>query len=190
MSKHVIKARDSCLVLVDVAIEGFIRKPPLEGTQLVELPTFRDPQPIVEEITSLYEETETELKDNTLEEDTKNLIRDDDFEVFYHTNESKEEGLNPHLAVALVSKDQEPIEVPEGMVIKKRLPDLLSLLESHTRTTVPKVPIIPRPPTLIPPTLTQTELADKKASTKRRSLVNFDPLNRVLRFEIFLHQDS
>ena len=80
--------------------------------------------------------------------------------------------------------------MPEGMVIKKRLPDLLSLLESYTGTTVPEVPIIPRPPTPILPAFTQTELADKKATTKRRSLVNFDPLNRVLRFEIFLHQDS
>ena len=115
----------------------------------------------------MYEEIETKLKDNTLEEDTKNLVQDDDFEVFYHTNESKEEELSPHLAVALVSKDQKPIEVPEGMVIKKRLPDLLSLLESHTRTTVLEVPIIPRPPTLIPPALTQTELVDKKATTKR-----------------------
>ena len=88
-----------------MAIEGFVHKPPLKGTQLVELPIFRDPQPVVEEITSLYEEIETKLKDNTLEEDTKNLVQDDDFEVFYHTNESKEEELSPHLAVALVSKD-------------------------------------------------------------------------------------
>ena len=43
VSKHVIKARDSCLILVDVAIEGFIHKPPLEGMQLVKLPTFKDP---------------------------------------------------------------------------------------------------------------------------------------------------
>ena len=45
-SKHVIKARDSHLALVDVAIEGFIGKPPLEGTQVVKLPTFKDPEPI------------------------------------------------------------------------------------------------------------------------------------------------
>ena len=84
ISKHVIKARDSRLALVDVAIEGFISKPPPEGTQVVKLPTFEDPQPvelptfenpqpIVEEITSSDEEAETYYEDNTLEEDTKNL---------------------------------------------------------------------------------------------------------------------
>ena len=45
-----------------MAIEGFIRKPPSEGTQLVELPTFRDPQPIIEEITSSNKEVETEFE--------------------------------------------------------------------------------------------------------------------------------
>ena len=128
MSKHIIKAQDSCLVLVDVAIEGFIHKPPLEGMQLVELPTFRDPQPIVEEITSSNEETKTRFEDNNSEEDTENPVRDEDFEVFYCTDESEEEGLSPYPAAALVSEDQEAIEVFEGMVIEKRLLDLLSLL--------------------------------------------------------------
>ena len=111
-----------------MAIEGFIHKPPSEGTQLVELPTFKDPQPIVEEITSLDEETKTRSEDNYSEEDTENLVRDEDFEVFYCTYESEEEGLSLHPAAALVSEDQEAIEVLEGMVIEKRLPDLLSLL--------------------------------------------------------------
>ena len=60
--------------------------------------------------------------------------------------------------------------MPEGMVIKKKLPDLLSLLESHTGTTVPKVPIIPRPPTPIPPALTQTELADQNEKGTRKEV--------------------
>ena len=53
-----------------MAIEGFIGKPPLEGAQIVELPTFKDPdpikllvlenpQPVIEEITSLDEGEET-----------------------------------------------------------------------------------------------------------------------------------
>ena len=29
-----------------MVIEGFIGKPPLEGTQVVELPTFKDPKPV------------------------------------------------------------------------------------------------------------------------------------------------
>ena len=101
-----IKARNSHLALVNVAIEGFIGKPPPEGTQVVELPTFKDPQPvelpnpenpqpIIEEITSLDEEDETELEDIALEEDIENLVRDKDFEIFYHTHATEEEGFSP-----------------------------------------------------------------------------------------------
>ena len=115
-SKHVIKARDSRLALVDVVIEGFIGKPPLEGTQVVELPTFKDPKPvelpafenpkpIIEEITSSNEEAKTETKDHTLEGDTEIPIRDEDFEIFSPTNTSKEEKLNSQLTTALVSED-------------------------------------------------------------------------------------
>nr|POE65815.1 hypothetical protein CFP56_13900 [Quercus suber] len=107
----------SCLV--DVANEGFISKPPPEGTQLVELPTFKDPQPIIEEIISSDEEAKIESEDNTSEEDTENLVRDEGFEVFYRTNKSKEQGLNTHLATALFSEDQKAIEMTEGMVIEK-----------------------------------------------------------------------
>ena len=73
VSKHVIKARDSRLARVDVAVEGFISKPPLAGTQLVELPTFKDLQPIVEKITSSDEDVEIEFEDNTSEESTESL---------------------------------------------------------------------------------------------------------------------
>ena len=42
VSKHVIKAKDQRLALVDVAVEGFIQKPPPAGSQLVELPTLTE----------------------------------------------------------------------------------------------------------------------------------------------------
>ena len=42
VSKHVIKAKDQRLALVDVAVKGFIQKPPHAGTQLVELPTLTE----------------------------------------------------------------------------------------------------------------------------------------------------
>ena len=119
VSKHIIKAQDSCLALVDIAIEGFISKPSQEGTQVVKLPTFKDPQLIVKDITSSDEEVDTEFEDNSSEEDTENPVRDKDFEIFYHANESKEEGLSRHLSTTLVSEDQEAIEVLEGMVIEK-----------------------------------------------------------------------
>ena len=42
VSKHVIKAKDQRLALVDVAVEEFIQKPPPARTQLVELPTLTE----------------------------------------------------------------------------------------------------------------------------------------------------
>ena len=72
-----------------------------------------------------------------------------------------EEGLSPQLTTALVSEDQEVTKVPKGMVIENKLPDLLSLLESHARTTVPEAPVVPRPPTPIPLAFVQTELVEK-----------------------------
>ena len=145
-----------------MAIEGFISEPPPEGTQLVELSTFKDPQLVVVEIISSDEEAETKIEDNTSEENTENPVGDKDFEVFYRTNKSEEEWLSLHPIATLVSEDQEAIEVLEGMVIEKRLLDLLSLLESHARTTAPKAPIVPKPLTPIPPTPAQIELVDKK----------------------------
>lgn len=59
VSKHVIKAKDLRLALVDVAVKGFIRKPPPAGMQLIELPTFKDPQPLIEEVLSSNKEVET-----------------------------------------------------------------------------------------------------------------------------------
>ena len=52
--------------------------------------------------------------------------------------------------------------MPEGMVIEKKLPDLLFLLESHTGTTNLEIPIVPRPSTPIPLAPVQTKAADKK----------------------------
>ena len=74
----------------------------------------------------------------------------------------------PQLTTALVSENQEDIKVLEGMVIEKRLSDLLSLLESHARATVPKVPVIPKPLTPIPVAPAQTEPADKKRIMDKR----------------------
>ncbi|KAK9988415.1 hypothetical protein SO802_028654 [Lithocarpus litseifolius] len=118
-SEHVIKARDSRLALVDVVVEGFISKPLPEGTQLVELPTFKDPQSIVEEITSSDEEAEIESEDNTLEENTENPVLDEDFKAFYHTNEIKEEGLSPHPVAALVTQQRRGGKSSEA-VFKRR----------------------------------------------------------------------
>ena len=39
--------------------------------------------------------------------------------------------------IVTISTDQRAIEIPEGMVIEKRLPDLLALLESHSKGALP-----------------------------------------------------
>lgn len=67
-----------------------------------------------------------------------------------------------------MNEDQEDTKVLEGMVIEKRLPNLLSLLESHARTTVPGVLVIPKPLTLIILAPIQTEPTDKKWKRDRR----------------------
>ena len=126
------------------------------GTQLVELPTFKDPQPIFEEITSSNEE------DETSEEGTESLVWDEDFKVFYRTDKTKEEASCSCLAATLINDNQEAIVVPEAMVIKKRLLDLLSLLESYVGTTTFEIPVVPRPSAPIPPPPPQAEPAKKK----------------------------
>ena len=42
------------------------------------------------------------------------------------------------LAVVVVSANQEATQVPEGMVIEKRVPKLLALLESHADEATPE----------------------------------------------------
>jgi len=54
-------------------------------------------------------------------------------------------------AVVAVSANQEATQVPEGMVIEKRVPDLLALLESYTGKATLEVPVVPRPSTPTPP---------------------------------------
>ena len=83
-----IKAENPCLILVDVVVEGFIQKP-FVGTQLVELPTLQETQPLVEEVLSLDNEVKAqseEVEEETEEESTKGLVCDEDFEIFYHKN--------------------------------------------------------------------------------------------------------
>ena len=77
------------------------------------------------------------------------------------------------LVAALISENQESTKVPEAMVIEKRLPDLLSLLESHVGTTTSEISVVPRPLTPIPPPPPQTEPAEKKwkKEQKRRERI-------------------
>nr|POE84902.1 hypothetical protein CFP56_48332 [Quercus suber] len=140
------------------------------GTQPIDLPTFKDPQPIAKEILSLNKEAETqseEVEEDTSGESIESLVHNEDFEVFYRPDEIEDIASSSRLTTALVNENQEITEIPEEMVLEKRMPDLLSLLESHAGTTTPKVPIVLKPPTLIPPPL-QTELIDKKRKKDKK----------------------
>ena len=55
-------------------------------------------------------------------------------------------------------------------MIEKKLPDLLSLLESHAGDATPEIAVVPRPPTPIlpPPPPTQTEPVDKKRKRDKK----------------------
>ena len=79
------------------------------------------------------------------------MVHEEVFEVFYHPDVTEDAATTSTLVVVAVSTDQGATKVPEAMVIEKRLPDLLSLLESHVSDATPEVPVVPRPPTPAPP---------------------------------------
>ena len=64
--------------------------------------------------------------------------------------------------VIVVSVNQEAIQVPEGMVIEKRVPDLLSLLESHVSEATTEISVVPRPSTPAPAPFPQIDPVDNK----------------------------
>nr|POE82030.1 hypothetical protein CFP56_43190 [Quercus suber] len=77
VSKHMIKAKDSCLARVDVVVEGFIRKPPHTETQLTELPNPQVAQPLAvgEEIISSDDEAKAQS------EEVKEEAKEESFEI-------------------------------------------------------------------------------------------------------------
>jgi len=98
------------------------------------------------------DETQSEeVEEHTSGESIESLVHDEDFEVFYCPDKIKDISSSSRLTATLVSENQETTEVPEVMVLEKRMPILLSLLESHAGTTTLEVLIVPRPPTPIPP---------------------------------------
>nr|POF21366.1 hypothetical protein CFP56_43490 [Quercus suber] len=54
------------------------------------------------------------------------------------------------------------------MVIEKRVPDLLALLESHAGEATPEVLVVSRPSTLAPPSPSQTDHTDRKRKMERK----------------------
>ena len=86
-----------------------------------------------------------------------------DFDVFYRANtkESPEPSHRPRLT-AQVNTSQEVTDIPEGMVLEEKMPKLLTLLTTHTGGNSLVVPVIPWPPTFVPPYPSSLKTAKKK----------------------------
>jgi len=89
------------------------------------------------------------------------LVHEEDFEFFYRPSMTEDAVTTSAPIAVAISTDQGATEVPERMVVEKRLLDLLSLLESHFGDATPEIPMVPRPPTPTSPPLPQTNPADK-----------------------------
>ena len=59
--KHIIKAKDACLARIDMAVAGFIQKPPPVGTHYVELFAHQVAQLIAEGEEPIPSEDEAEV---------------------------------------------------------------------------------------------------------------------------------
>ena len=89
--------------------------------------------------------------DKEREEPASEPTREDiekDFEVFNRTN-TKDPPVSTYrkLVAAQDSTSQEAVDIPDAMVLKKKMPDLLALLSTHAGGNAPMVSIVPRPPT-------------------------------------------
>ena len=138
--KHVIKAKDLRLALIDVAVPGFLNKPPPSGTQDFQLPT-----PLAAKLLYFHEQPlpfDDEREEPSREPTQK--VQDKDFEVFYQ--EDPKDSPTPayrHLVVAQVSTSQEVADILKAMVLKEKMPNLLVLLTAHARGDALVVPIVP-----------------------------------------------
>ena len=145
-----------------MAVEGFNQKAPPTGTQFIELLAHQVAQLIVEGEEIIPSEDEAEVQsEEAKEEGFESLVHEEDFELFYRPSMTEDIMTTFAPIIVSISTDQGATEVPEGMVIEKRLLDLLSLLESHYRDVTPEIPMVPRPPTPAPPLPPQTDPSDK-----------------------------
>ena len=109
-----IKAKDPRLVLVDMVVKGYIRKPPPARTQLVELPTLTETQPSVEEVISSDNKVEAqseEVEEETEEESTESLVCNKNFEILYNRDMTEDVVSTSRSVTIAVSEDQEVVEI-------------------------------------------------------------------------------
>ena len=104
----------------------------------------------VKKVSHLKDEAEVQSKE-AKDEGFEILVREEDFELFYRLGMTEDTMTTFAPIIVAISTNQRATKVPKGMVIEKRLPNLLSLLESHSRDAIPEIPMVPRPPTPAPP---------------------------------------
>lgn len=136
----------------------------------MELPAHQMAQLIAEgeEIIPSKDETKVRSKE-AKEKGFESLVHEEDFEVFYCPDLTKDIAITSTPTVVVVSADHDATKVLEGMVVEKRLPNLLSLLESHVDDATTKIPVVPRHPTPTPLPSPQTDPTDKKRKPDKKA---------------------
>lgn len=118
-----------------------------------------------EEIIPSEDEAKVQFEE-AKEEGFQGIVCKEDFEVFYHPDVTEDVATTSTPAAIVVSANHDAIEVPEGTMIEKRVPDLLSLLESYAGDATPEIPLVQRPSTLAPPP--QIDLVEEKKGQENR----------------------
>lgn len=67
-----------------------------------------------------------------------------------------------HQSTVHISSNQESTNIPEVMVLNKRNPNLLALLESYAKGVTPEVAVNPHPPTSVQSLAFPIEPLEKK----------------------------
>lgn len=95
---------------------------------------------------------------------TQQEVIDKDFEVFYQQEDPENALSTSHhrLRPTQVSTNQEATNIPEGMKIEEKIPDLLALLTTHTGGSSLAVAVVTRPPTPAPTRMSSVNTVDKK----------------------------
>ena len=145
--KNVIRAKDPCLAIIDVAIPGFLlTEPPLEGTQDAQLPARLAARLIYSQEPPIPSNDESgESSSESIQE-----VTDKDFEVFYCPDAPGKS--QPYTSI--------------NMGFEEKTPNLLALLTAHAGDFSPAVVVVPRPPT---PTATHTSPIDAKDKKRKKA---------------------
>ena len=159
--KHIIRAKDPRLALINVAIPSFLTiAPPPSRTQdaqslalLVAKLLYSQKLPIP---------SDDDAKKRTPKATQK--VTNKDFEVFYKQEDPENlPGLSQRrLLPAQINTNKEEANIPKGMVLKEKTPNLLALLTAHVRGASQEILVVPRPPTTAHAIASSSDTADKK----------------------------